>query len=58
MRVLLQRVSSAEVYVDGELKGSWAKGVLILVCAMKGDDENVVNALTQKISKLWIFESS
>ena len=25
---------------------------------MKGDDENVVNALTQKISKLRIFESS
>ena len=58
MRVLLQRVSSAEVYVDGELKGSCAKGVLIFVCAMKGDDENVVNALTQKISKLRIFESS
>ena len=58
MRVLLQRVSSAEVYVDGELKGSCAKGVLIFVCAMKGDDENAVNALTQKISKLRIFESS
>ena len=25
---------------------------------MKGDDENVVNALTQKISKLRIFETS
>tara|TARA_Y100000589_G_C27085497_1_gene601555 strand:- start:424 stop:867 length:444 start_codon:yes stop_codon:yes gene_type:complete len=58
MRVLLQRVSSAEVYVDGKLKGSCAKGILIFVCAMKGDDENVVKALTQKISKLRIFESS
>ena len=58
MRVLLQRVSSAKVYVDGKLKGSCAKGLLIFVCAMKGDDENVVNALTQKISKLRIFESS
>ena len=58
MRVLLQRVSSAEVYVDGKLKGSCAKGVLIFVCAMKGDDENAVNALAQKISKLRIFESS
>ena len=58
MRVLLQRVSSAEVHVDGELKGSCARGILIFVCAMKGDDENAVNALTQKISKLWIFESS
>ena len=43
MRVLLQRVSSAKVYVDGKLKGSCAKGLLIFVCAMKGDDENVVN---------------
>ena len=48
MRVLLQRVSSAKVYVDGKLKGNCAKGLLIFVCAMTGDDENVVNALTQK----------
>ena len=47
MRVLLQRVSSAEVYVDGELKSSCARGILIFVCSMKGDDENAVNALTQ-----------
>ena len=48
MTVRLQRVSSAEVYVDGELKGSCARGILIFVCAMKGDEENAVNALTKK----------
>ena len=48
MRALLQRVSSAEVYFKGKLEGGCNKGILIFLCAMKGDDEHDVNALSKK----------
>ena len=38
MRALVQRVSHAEVAVDGEVIGRTGPGLLILVCAMQGDD--------------------
>ena len=37
MRAVLQRVTEAQVKVDGELVGETGKGFLILVCAMGGD---------------------
>ena len=39
MRVLLQRVSEAQVRVDKELIGQCGAGLLVLVCAMQGDTE-------------------
>lgn len=55
MRAVLQRVTRAEVRVDGELVGSTGKGLLILVCAMAGDGEGQAERLAAKIAKLRIF---
>ena len=50
MRLLLQRALSAAVYFEGKLQCSCNKGLLIFLCAMKGDNENDVNTLLKKIS--------
>lgn len=55
MRALLQRVTEASVTVDDEVTGRTGPGMLILVCAMPGDDVDTVRALAAKISKLRIF---
>ena len=38
MRALIQRVSEASVSVAGETLGRIGTGMLVLVCAMQGDD--------------------
>ena len=55
MRALLQRVSSANVVINGEKIGAIDRGLLILVCGMQGDDETKPRQLAAKISKLRIF---
>ncbi len=55
MRALIQRVSHASVTVAGETIGEIGPGLLILVCAMEGDDAAKSAALAAKISKLRIF---
>ena len=56
MRAVLQRVSEAQVRVDGELVGETGKGFLILVCAMGGDTEVQAEKLAAKIAKLRVFK--
>ena len=56
MRALLQRVSDATVRVDGKVIGEIGPGLLILVCAMQGDDAAKSAQLAAKISKLRIFQ--
>ncbi|MEO1639591.1 MAG: D-aminoacyl-tRNA deacylase [Pseudomonadota bacterium] len=55
MRALIQRVTEAAVRVDGEIIGDIKKGMLILVCAMEGDDPAKSQTLAAKIAKLRIF---
>lgn len=55
MRALIQRVTEASVRVDDAVIGQIGPGLLILVCAMQGDDETASQALAAKISKLRIF---
>ena len=55
MRALIQRVSEARVSVNGAVIGEIGAGVLILVCAMQGDDEAKADHLAAKIAKLRIF---
>ena len=55
MRALIQRVSAAQVVVDGDTIGKIDAGLLILVCAMQGDDAEKSAQLAAKISKLRIF---
>jgi D-tyrosyl-tRNA(Tyr) deacylase len=56
MRALIQRVTSAQVDVAGERVGSCGAGVLILICAMQGDTDDLPAKLAAKIAKLRIFK--
>lgn len=56
MRALVQRVSGASVSVDGGEIGACGQGVLILICAMEGDTDDLPAKMAAKISKLRIFK--
>ena len=56
MRTLIQRVSEANVLVDGETIGQIGRGLLVLVCAMDGDSDEQANFLARKVANLRIFE--
>jgi D-tyrosyl-tRNA(Tyr) deacylase len=58
MRALLQRVSEAQVRVDGAVIGQCGPGLMILVCAMQGDTEANAEALAAKVSKCRIFHDA
>lgn len=55
MKAILQRVSEASVTVDGNFLGQIGPGLMILVCAMQGDDDTKPAQLAAKIAKLRIF---
>ncbi len=52
---VLQRVSQARVAVDGKVIGEIGAGLLVLVCAERGDGESQADKLLAKILKLRIF---
>ena len=55
MRCLIQRVSRADVKVDGHTIGEIGQGLMILVCAMQGDEEAQAAQLAKKVTSLRIF---
>ena len=55
MKLILQRVSSASVFIDGEEISNINKGRLVLFGAEKGDDEGRVDFLADKTLNLRIF---
>jgi D-tyrosyl-tRNA(Tyr) deacylase len=56
MRVLLQRVSSAQVVVATEIVGQINAGLLLLVGITHDDSEQDMNWLINKITNLRIFD--
>ncbi|MGB7317517.1 MAG: D-aminoacyl-tRNA deacylase [Planktotalea sp.] len=58
MKAVVQRVARASVTVEGQIIGEIAQGVLILICAMQGDDTAQADQLAAKISKLRIFKDA
>ncbi len=56
MRLLIQRVSRAEVRVEGESVGRVGRGLLIMLSAEKGDDAAVAEEAARKVSGLRVFE--
>ena len=56
MRAVIQRVSSAQVDIDGETVGSIGHGLLILLGVGHGDGEEQAERLWRKIARLRIFE--
>ena len=55
MRALLQRVAEARVVIDGKTVGQIGAGLLVLVCAERGDTEAQADKLLLKMLKLRIF---
>lgn len=55
MMAVLQRVSEASVRVDDEVIGQIGAGLLVLLCAEKGDTEAVADKMLAKMLKLRIF---
>lgn len=55
MKAVLQRVSEASVTVDGEVVGRIGAGLLVLLCAERGDTDTHADRMLAKILKLRIF---
>ena len=55
MKALLQRVREASVTVDGVVIGHIGAGLLVLLCAERGDTERQADRMLGKILKLRIF---
>ncbi|CAK7042037.1 MAG: D-aminoacyl-tRNA deacylase [Paraeggerthella hongkongensis] len=56
MRAVVQRVSRAQVEIDGKTVGSIGKGLVILLGVGHEDTEDQAERLWSKISRLRIFE--
>ncbi len=56
MKVVIQRVKSASVTIEGSLYSSINQGILVLYGVEKGDTEEFSKYLADKILKLRIFE--
>ncbi len=57
MRAVVQRVKESKVIVDGKVVGRIGKGLNILLGVGKGDTEEDVKKLVNKILNLRIFEN-
>lgn len=55
MRAVIQRVTSANVAIDGAIAGECGKGFLVLLGVGEGDTEAEVERLWNKVFKLRIF---
>lgn len=58
MRAVLQRVTQAQVVVEGETIGSIGRGLLIFLGVGHEDNEAVAEKLWNKISRLRIFDDA
>ena len=58
MRAIIQRVSRAEVRVEGAVVGAVGKGLLVLLGVAEGDDDEAARFLADKVAALRIFEDA
>lgn len=56
MRALIQRVKHASVTIDGKVKSSIEKGLLVFVGFADGDTQDLIEPIAKKLSGLRIFE--
>lgn len=55
MRLLVQRVSSAQVWIDGKTHSSIQKGLLVFIGVTHSDTAELIPRLAQKLCELRIF---
>lgn len=58
MRAVVQRVTDADVTVEGNITGSIKKGFVVLLGVEDNDDIKDVNYIVDKVSGLRIFEDN
>ncbi len=56
MKALLQRVKEARVDVEGRCVGRIGGGLLVLLCAERGDTEKDLQYIVKKVTNLRVFE--
>ena len=56
MRAVVQRVSRAQVKVNGQITGQIGRGLLVLLGVGAADDEQAARHLAEKIAHLRVFE--
>jgi len=57
VKAVVQRVSRAEVRVEGARAGAVGRGIVVLLGVERGDDERAAAALAERVAKLRIFPS-
>ncbi len=55
MKALLQRVSEASVWLDGETIAAIGLGMVVLVCTERDDDEAQADFFARKIANIRLF---
>lgn len=58
MRAVIQRVSEAQVTIDGHVKGAIGRGLLVLVAVAAADTPEDVEWLSGKIVRMRLFNDS
>lgn len=58
MRVVLQRVKSADVSIENKIVGQIGAGYVLLVAISDNDTEDELDYLVRKITKLRVFEDT
>ena len=56
MRAVVQRVTDADVTVDGKITGSIEKGLVVLLGVEDGDGEKDIEYICKKLANLRIFD--
>ena len=56
VRAVVQRVSSASVRVDGAVRGSCGRGLVVLLGIARGDDAESAERLASRVARLRVFE--
>ncbi len=56
MRMVIQRVETAKVTVDGVVKGEIGNGLMALVGLLPTDDDKVMDYMLEKLTNLRIYE--
>ena len=56
MKLVIQRVISSSLYIEGSLISQIKQGLVVLIGISKSDSENVIDKLIKKLLNLRVFE--
>lgn len=58
MKFIIQRVTKAQVTIDGKVHGQIGKGFMVLIGVENSDTEEIAERMVSKMCKLRIFEDA